>query len=419
MPHGDVTLRHKLSIFSATLSAFLLMPQVHVCAEVDDSTSGTAVGRPEEPFVEDSEAAFPYEARVVAGPFDMPWAVAFLPDGRILVTERAGRVRVIKDGTLLEDSIGGTPDVISGGHAGLLDILVDRDFEQTHRIFLSYAHGVPGAINLRVMRATLDDMTFRDQKVLFESRPAIGGVDQIGGRLAYGPDNLLYLTIGDRGDKQRAQDLMDDAGTIVRFRDDGTIPEDNPFFGRADALPEIFSYGHRNPQGLVVSRSDGKLWSVEHGPRGGDELNQIVAGANYGWPVVTFGIDYDGTVISDRTSAAGMVDPVYKWVPSVAPSSLTSYSGQVMPQSWVGSMLMGTLAGERLVRIETTDGVVTKEVQMLHHAIGRIRDVAVGPDGYVYLLTDGREAALYRLDPVGDDIASRGGRNSKPKPGLE
>lgn len=348
-----------------------------------------------------------FQARPIAGPLDLPWGVAFLPDGRILITERSGQLRVIQNGSLLTTPVDGVPDVISGGHSGLLDVLADRDFTANHRIFLSYTDGIPGAISLRVMSAIFDDDALRDQQVIFDSRPSIPGRDEVGGRLAYGADGLLYLTIGDRAAKDRAQDLMDHSGKLVRFREDGSIPDGNPFMGRDDALPEIYSYGHRNPQGLVLSRNDGRLWSVEHGPYGGDELNLIEKGANYGWPLVTFGIEYDGSRISQETSAPGLTDPVYKWIQDVAPSSIAYYDGDVMPENWKHNLLIGTLAGERLIRLTMEDGNVKAEEQTLHHKIGRIRNVTVGPDGYVYLLGDGRSAQLYRLEPAVGEIAER------------
>jgi glucose/arabinose dehydrogenase len=206
---------------------------------------------------------------------------------------------------------------------------------------------------------------------------------------------------------EHAQNLHNDGGKIVRFGRDGTIPQDNPFIGRTDALPEIYSYGHRNPQGLISNAGDGQLWSLEHGPKGGDELNLITSGGNYGWPLVTYGTNYDGTIISDKTSAPGMIDPVYKWVPSVAPSSLVPYFGNVMPEDWSGSFLVGTLVGESLIRLQMENGAVVKEERFLHHTIGRIRDVAVSSEGFIYLLTDGSEASIYRLEPTTDQVASR------------
>jgi glucose/arabinose dehydrogenase len=248
-------------------------------------------------------------------------------------------------------------------------------------------------------------MELVDKQVIFESRPAVNATDQIGGRLSFGPDGMLYLTIGDRFQMERAQNLLDDGGKIIRIRDDGSIPPDNPFVGRSDVLPEIYSYGHRNPQGLIVNPGDGKLWSVEQGPKGGDELNVISSGGNYAWPLATYGTNYDGTVISFQTSAPGTIDSVHHWVPSVATASLVAYTGSVMPDDWSGNLLVGTLVGQCLVRLEVTNGVVTRERRYLHDTIGRIRDVAVSPDGYIYLLTDSTEASLYRLEPIEDLMA--------------
>jgi len=411
LDHVASALRARLGtnagLATAVLSTLFLSAPSSLRAEVPvgEPQTGASSSPPGPQDVPDSD--FPYEARKIAGLLVLPWSVAFLPDGRMLVTERPGRLRMIEGDTLLPEVITGVPQVLSGGHSGLLDVLVDQDFPKTHRLFLSYMEGTPEAAMIRVVRATLDGMSLVDKKVIFASRPAISGVDQIGGRLAFGTDGLIYLTIGERDQKERAQDLLDDAGKIVRFRDDGTIPDDNPFVGRSDALPEIYSYGHRNPQGLIGNVGEGQLWSIEQGPHGGDELNLIVGGSNYGWPLVTYGINYDGTIISDRTSAPGMVDPVYHWVPSVAPASLVSYSGNVMPEDWRGNFLIGTLAGECLIRLEMTNGVVTKEDRYLHHTIGRIRDVTVGPDGYLYLLTDGTAASLFRLEPLSDQVANR------------
>jgi glucose/arabinose dehydrogenase len=370
---------------------------------VGEPQTSTTAAPPE--YVPDSE--FPFELKkIVDGKLKLPWAMAFLPDGRMLVTERPGGLRIIEGDTMLSDSISGVPEVSVGGHSGLLDVLVDRNFPNTHRLFLSYMHGGPNGSTIRILRARLDGMALIDKQVIFESRPAIkNATDQIGGRLAFGPDGMLYLTIGDRFQMERAQNLMDDGGKIIRIRDDGSIPDDNPFVGRPDALPEIYSYGHRNPQGLIGNAGDGRLWSVEQGPKGGDELNLITSGGNYGWPLVTFGTNYDDTIISNLTSAPGLIDSVHHWVPSVATASLVSYSGSVMPEDWLGNFLVGTLVGQCLVRLEVTNGVVTRERRYLHNTIGRIRDVAVSADGYIYLLTDGTAASLYRLEPTEDLLA--------------
>lgn len=348
---------------------------------------------------------FPFDLRKIADKLESPWSIGFLPDGRILVTERPGSLRVIEGDMLLPAGIAGVPTVLSGSHSGLLDVLVDPEFPKNHRLFLSYMHGTPEAGTIRISSAVLDGMNLVDKRVIFESRPAANGLDQIGGRLAFGPDKALYLTIGDRFQKERAQNLLDHGGKIIRINTDGSIPEDNPFVGRSDVLPEIYSYGHRNPQGLIGNVGDGQLWSIEQGPKGGDELNLITGGSNYGWPLVTYGVNYDGSVISDKTSAPGMVDPVYVWVPSVAPASLVSYYGNVMPDDWRGDFLVGTLVGECLIRLRMDSGKVVKEERYLHHKIGRIRDVAVAPDGYIYLLTDSSEASIYRIEPLTDQVA--------------
>lgn len=369
---------------------------------VGEPQSSSSIAPPE--YVDDRD--FPYELRpLVSKKLELPWAIAFLPDGRALVTERPGRLRLIEGDHMLDEPISGVPEVSVGGHSGLLDVLVDRDFPSTRRIFLSYMHGGPDGLTIRIVRARLDGMALEDKQVIYESRPAVKATDQIGGRLAFGPDGMLYLTIGDRFQMERAQNLLDDGGKIIRIRDDGSIPEDNPFVGRNDVLPEIYSYGHRNPQGIIGNAGDGKIWSIEQGPKGGDELNLITSGGNYGWPLVTFGTNYDDTIISNLTSAPGLIDSVHHWVPSVATASLVAYSGNVMPEDWQGNFLIGTLVGQCLVRLEVTNGVVTRERRYLHNKIGRIRDVAVSPDGYIYLLTDSSEASLYRLEPTEDLIA--------------
>lgn len=369
---------------------------------VGEPQSSSSIAPPE--YVDDRD--FPYELRpLVSKKLELPWAIAFLPDGRALVTERPGRLRLIEGDHMLDEPISGVPEVSVGGHSGLLDVLVDRDFPSTRRIFLSYMHGGPDGLTIRIVRARLDGMALEDKQVIYESRPAVKATDQIGGRLAFGPDGMLYLTIGDRFQMERAQNLLDDGGKIIRIRDDGSIPEDNPFVGRNDVLPEIYSYGHRNPQGIIGNAGDGKIWSIEQGPKGGDELNLITSGGNYGWPLVTFGMNYDDTIISNLTSAPGLIDSVHHWVPSVATASLVAYSGNVMPEDWQGNFLIGTLVGQCLVRLEVTNGVVTRERRYLHNKIGRIRDVAVSPDGYIYLLTDSSEASLYHLEPTEDLIA--------------
>jgi glucose/arabinose dehydrogenase len=392
--------------FATALFAVLCMgaPDVSRAEIGSDEPHVDALQPPEDPR-DIADKDFPFELRKVADKLESPWSIAFLPDGRMLVTERAGRLRVIAGDQLQAEPIAGVPKVLCCSHSGLLDVLVDQNFSNNHRLFLSYMYGTEDAGTIRIMSANLEGNMLVDQRVIFESRPAAKGLDQIGGRLAFGPDRLLYLTIGDRFQMERAQNLMDDGGKIIRINTDGSIPKDNPFVGRSDALPEIYSYGHRNPQGLIGNVGDGQLWAVEQGPKGGDELNLVQPGANYGWPLVTYGTNYDGTVISDKTSAPGLVDPVHYWVPSVAAANLVSYYGNVMPDDWRGDFLIGSLSGECLIRLRMDSGRVVKEERYLHHTMGRIRDVAVGPDGYIYLLQDNSEAAVYRLEPQTDLLA--------------
>jgi len=401
-------------IRAARASLFAALASTLLCAPA--ALADTAPLPTDEPITEEAPAkpipevvsVPPFELiKVSGGKLVLPWAIAFLPDGRILVTERAGKIRVVEDGRLSKQNITGVPEVLTGGHSGLLDIVLDPNFTTNRRVYLSHMHGTPDAATIRVVRATLSGTKLIDKQVIFASSPAISGVDQIGGRLAFGPDGCLYLTIGDRMQRERAQNLMDHSGTIVRFRPDGSIPEDNPFVGRSDALPEIYTYGHRNPQGLTIGSTDGRLWAIEHGPYGGDELNLITPGANYGWPLVTFGIDYDGSKISDLTSAPGLTDAIHTWVPSVAPSSLISLTGDAPISGGHAGFLLGSLSGESLIRLHLSGTHIIKEQRFLQSKIGRIRDVGQAADGTIYLLTDGTEASLYRLEPLGDDIASK------------
>ncbi|MFT3731369.1 MAG: PQQ-dependent sugar dehydrogenase [Hyphomicrobium sp.] len=385
-------------------ACFLGTPEISRAEIGSDEPHVDSLQPPEDPR-DVADRDFPFELRKIADKLESPWSMAFLPDGRMLVTERPGRLRVIIGDQLQGEPISGVPTVLCCSHSGLLDVLVDPSFSDNHRIFLSYMHGTADAGTIRIMSTELEGNALINSRVIFESRPAAKGLDQIGGRLAFGPDHKLYLTIGDRFQMERAQNLLDDGGKIIRINTDGSIPSDNPFVGRPDALPEIYSYGHRNPQGLIGNVGDGQLWAVEQGPKGGDELNLVTPGGNYGWPLVTYGKNYDDTVISDQTSAPGLIDPVHFWVPSLATASLVSYYGNVMPDDWRGDFLVGSLAGECLIRLRMDSGRVVKEERYLHHTMGRIRDVAVGPDGYVYLLQDNSEAAVYRLEPTTDLLA--------------
>lgn len=362
----------------------------------------------EEPIVAASPLSEEYVATAVAGPFEFPWSIGFLPDGGILVTEKPGRLRLVRPGQPLME-VAGVPEVVSGNHAGLLDVAVAPDFEQTGTLYLSYTHGTEEALTIRVLKARYDAPQNRlvDQTVIFESDPPMPGIEQLGGRLALSHDGYLFLSLGDRWQPELAQDLANHVGTIVRIRTDGSTPEDNPFVGVPGAKPEIWSYGHRNPQGLVIDAVTGRVWSTEHGPQGGDEVNRIEPGRNYGWPIITHGIDYSGAPIGIGTHAPGMEQPLHVWVPSIAPSGLAlKREGENV------SLWSGALVGQMVVRLQVEGDQILSEERFLKEVLGRIRDVREGPDGSLYVITDDPEGALYRLDPATESV----GIARPPKP---
>ncbi|MGD1879241.1 MAG: PQQ-dependent sugar dehydrogenase [Kiloniellaceae bacterium] len=337
---------------------------------------------------------------------DHPWGMAFLPDegpggGGILITERSGALRLYQNGALQRAAVDGVPRVAARGQGGLLDIALHPGFIDNGLIYLSYAGGAGNEAGTEVARARFDGSALQDLEVIFRARPKTPGAAHYGGRLAFAPDGTLYVSLGDRRTYMaEAQRTTSHLGGIMRLNDDGSVPDDNPFVGHADALPEIFSYGHRNVQGMAVHPETGAVWAHEHGPRGGDEVNILKAGANYGWPAITYGIDYSGTVISDKTEAPGMEQPVVYWVPSIAPSGMAFYDGDAFPE-WKGDLFVGALAGRHLRRLELDGNTVTEQEQLLTDLSDRIRDVRAGPDGALYLLTDSPRGSLLRLEPVG------------------
>jgi glucose/arabinose dehydrogenase len=340
------------------------------------------------------------EIKAVATGLEHPWGLAFLPDGRMLVTERPGRLRyVAKDGTLSEP-IAGVPAVHVINQGGLLDVALDPGFQQNSTIYLCYSERGSGDENgTAVARARLDGARLADVRAIWSQRPKFAGGHHFGCRLVFRRDGTLFVTLGDRNRLREAvQDLSTQIGKVVRIRTDGSVPEDNPFAGRAGARSDIWSYGHRNIQGAALHPATGELWTHEHGPRGGDEVNVTRGGLNYGWPVITYGREYSGPAIGEGTAKAGMEQPLHYWVPSIAPSGMAFHDGRVYPQ-WEGQLFVGALAARQLVRLEIgADGKVRSEERI---AIGeRVRDVREGPDGALYLLTDENPGRLLRVVPA-------------------
>jgi glucose/arabinose dehydrogenase len=341
---------------------------------------------------------------VVTG-LEHPWGMAFLPGGGILITERAGRLRMVRDGVLEPEPIEGVPEVYASGQGGLLDVALDPGFASNRVIYLSYAASGEDGNSTRVARATLGEGPLEDLKVIFMAEPLASSSKHFGSRLAFDAQGHLFITVGERRQGDRAQDLGEDNGKVIRLNTDGSVPEGNPFVGVAGARPEIFSYGHRNPQGLAIHPQTGTPWLHEHGAQGGDEVNVVRPGVNYGWPVITYGIDYSGAPIGEGTHKEGMAQPIHYWVPSIAPSGMAFYDGAAFPE-WQDDLFVGGLRAELLVRLELDGERVVAEERLLDGALGRIRDVEVGPDDFLYLLTDNGDDGLYRLEPAGSAAAS-------------
>lgn len=330
---------------------------------------------------------------------EQPWSMAFLPDGRMLITERPGRLRVFANGKLERAPLSGVPEVHVAGQAGLLDVCLHPRFAQNRVLYLSYISPGAGGPTATVARAELSDGALRGTTVIFEALPRRQGNANLGSRIVFDRAGLMYVSCGDRFQMELAQDLRDCAGKIVRLRDDGSIPADNPFIGRPNVRPEIFSWGHRNPQGLAMHPETGRIWEVEHGPKGGDELNVLKAGANYGWPRVTYGTNYDGSIITNTRHLDGMEDALRTWVPSISPCGLSFYTGDKFP-AWRGSLLTGALSAYALFRIEVDGERYRSEERLIEGRLPYIRDVRQGPDGLVYLVTHSDDGGLFRLEPA-------------------
>lgn len=365
-----------------------------------------------------STADYKVNVVTVAEGLRNPWAVAFLPDGRMLVTERRGSLRVLDSGKLVERAVEGMPKVAEFGQGGLLDVALHPKYAENGWIYWTYNATEGGLHGTELARGKLggtkDTPKMTDVQVLFKLAPKSDRGLHFGSRIVFDRDGYLFVTFGDRGDspakgaEQRAQQLNDHAGKSIRLFDDGRVPPDNPFVKTKDAKPEIFTLGNRNMQGAALNPVSGKLWTHEHGAQGGDEVNIMVGGTNYGWPVITYGVNYGlGTKIGEGTTKAGMAQPLIYWVPSIAPSGMafvgSDGNGRESPTNfpkWKGNALVGALAGQLVVRLTIDGDKVVAQERMFVNELGRIRDVRNGPDGNIYLLTDSSNGALLRVEPA-------------------
>jgi len=344
-------------------------------------------------------SAGPVQVERIASPFSHPWALAFLPGGSILVTERGGTLwHLAADGE--RNSVAGVPEVKAEGQGGLLDVVAARDFQTSRLIFLTYSEPDGDKARTAVAAARLGDdgTALEDLRVIFRQAPSMGADHHYGARIVEAPEGELWVALGERGQRTHAQNIQTHLGKVVRITRDGKVPAGNPMAGGL-GRPEIWSYGHRNPQGAAIDPATGALWIVEHGAKGGDEINQPEPGKNYGWPVISYGTTYAGTQIGSGTEKEGMEQPVYYWDPSIAPSGMLIYSGTQWPD-WRGDIFVGALKFELISRLDREGGTITGEEQLFEGVYGRVRDVREAPDGTIWFLTDEDEGALYRISPA-------------------
>jgi aldose sugar dehydrogenase len=326
-----------------------------------------------------------------------PWGLEFLPDGKILIVERPGRLRIWEDGLLRNEAVPGLPEIWAHGQGGLLDVVMHPDYEQNQWLYFAYSAPGPGGGNTAIGRGKLQDHQIVAFEQLFHGFPLSSGGAHFGSRIVFDSENYLFTTIGDRGIMNDAQNLGNHRGTVLRMYDDGSVPEDNPFVNEPGARPEIWSYGHRNIQGMVIHPETGDLWTHEHGPKGGDEINVVFKGENYGWPLATHGINYNGTVITQDTTLPGKVDPILHWTPSIAPCGLDIVTSDKYPD-WQGNLLVGALAGQHIHRV-VIEGREVVETEKILQDFARFRAIRQGPDGYIYILTES-PGLFVRLIPM-------------------
>ncbi len=339
-----------------------------------------------------------FDIKLMANGLQFPWGMAFMPDGRLLVTERVGRLRIITPDGRVSDPVAGVPAVFTHQQGGLLDVALDPDFDNNRLIYLSYAEPEGSKASTAVARAELINNRLEKLQVIFRQLPKTDGGVHFGSRLVFAPDGNLFITLGDRGNySDESQHVNNYFGKILRIRPDGTVPADNPFATNSQAKPEIWSFGHRSVQGATIHPKTGELWIHEHGPKGGDEINIPQAGKNYGWPKASYGSHYNGMPIKDEHAEQGFEEPIYYWTPSIAPSGMVFYTGNLFP-GWRGSLFVGALAGQHIARLPTENKKILGEEQLLRHTT-RFRDIEQGPDGALYLLTDEENGKLLKLVP--------------------
>jgi len=344
--------------------------------------------------------AVDYRLTTVAQGLDYPWCVAFLPGGELLVTERPGALRRISTAGEVGPPIEGVPEVLVRGQGGLFDVVLHPDFADNQMIYLSYAHGEPKANATRIARGKLEGNALLNVEVIFTVTPNKRTPQHYGGKFLFLPDGTILLTTGDGfNHREQAQNRAGLLGKTVRINADGSIPEDNPYVGQSDSHPAVWTYGHRNPQGLALDPATGKIYLHEHGPRGGDEINPLTPGRNYGWPIITWGIDYNGALVTPYTAMPGLEQPMKYWVPSIAPSGLAVYRGDVFPE-WNGDLFVGALVDKEVRRVVMENGRAVKEEALFSELGARIRDVRVSPDGYLYVVTDASPGKVIRVDPA-------------------
>ncbi len=380
-----------VALVTVALSAAILLAATFLIATKtrgEDTTFASSAGQ--------------LEVQTVASGLVHPWSLAFLPDGKMLVTERPGRMRIVTVEGQLSPPLKGVPEAWASGQGGLLDVITDKAFAQNKTIHFCFSERTSGGGRTAVARAKLNDGDGRldEVKIIFRQDGPLSSGNHYGCRIVQADDGNLFVTLGEHFSyRNEAQNLGNHLGKLIRITPDGAAPPDNPFVGRDGAKPEIWSLGHRNEQGLAINPASGEPWEIEHGPRGGDEVNIIAKGKNYGWPVIGYGIDYSGAKIHETTAKDGMEQPIKYWVPSIAPSGMAFYTGKLFPK-WNGSLFTGALAGKMLVRLSLNGNTVTGEERLLQNLYERIRDVRQGPDGALWLLTDNPAGRILRVSPA-------------------